>query len=295
LSVCFDQKVLFLNVQIVKTSLEITEIQARYRKENSGLVIGFVPTMGALHDGHLSLIREARINCGLVVCSIFVNPTQFNDPKDLERYPRTLEADTLLLRQAGCDFLFVPDVTEVYPNGLNQQYNIDFQGIDSMMEGQFRPGHFKGVAMVVECLFNLVKPDMAFFGQKDFQQVAIIRKMVEVRKLPVAIRTVKTMRNADGLALSSRNMLLSEAEKNDALIIYKTLSKALEKATLGAKTDKIKSDLVGYFNSGQLKLEYLDIVSNLTLLPIDEVEPGCTCCIAAWCGKVRLIDNMELS
>jgi pantoate--beta-alanine ligase len=282
-------------VQIVRTSLEIIELQAQHRKENPGLVLGFVPTMGALHEGHLSLIREARKNCDLVACSIFVNPTQFNDPKDLERYPRTLEADIRLLEEAGCDVAFVPAVKEVYPNGINPKYTIDFEGIDAGMEGQFRPGHFKGVAMVVERLFELVKPGIAFFGQKDFQQVAIIRKMVEIRRLPVVIRTVKTMRGADGLALSSRNMFLSEAEKKDALIIFKTLCKAREMATPGAKTDHIESVLTDYFNTGKLKLEYLEIVDDLTLRPVDRIRPGCTCCIAAWCGNVRLIDNMELA
>ena len=251
--------------------------------------------MGALHEGHLKLIAEALKKSTRVICSIFVNPTQFNDPKDLDRYPRTLDADVELLTKAGCHYVFVPAVNEVYPNGVNMAYDIDFKGIDEVMEGVFRPGHFKGVAMVVERLFELVKPDIAFFGKKDFQQVAIIKQMVKYRQLPVQIEVVETVRSADGLALSSRNALLSANEKQDALIIFKTLEKAKKLAVAGMDAQDLKKKLRRFFNTGNLELEYLEIVHSASLQPVEKIEPGCTCCIAAYCGKVRLIDNMQLA
>lgn len=282
-------------MKTITTSSELATVQAFLRKENPTLILGFVPTMGALHDGHIKLIKTAKEYSDKVICSIFVNPTQFNDPKDLLRYPRTLESDQKMLEDAGCDFLFIPTVDDVYPNGTNAPYTIDFGGLDTVMEGLFRPGHFKGVAMVVERLFAMVNPDIAFFGRKDFQQVAIIKQMVRVRKLKLKIHVVETLRNQYGLALSSRNALLSEQEKNDALIVFKTLSMAREWSKTVTKTEILKLKLIDFFNSGKLKLEYLEIVDDLTLKPIDKIQKNCTCCIAAFCGNVRLIDNMSLS
>lgn len=281
-------------MKLITTSVELTALRAQLKKENPKTILGFVPTMGALHAGHISLIKTAKSVSDKVICSIFVNPTQFNDPKDLERYPRTLESDQTLLEQNGCDYLFVPSVNEVYPNGMDAPYSIDFEGVDSYMEGKFRPGHFKGVAMVVERLFDLVQPDIAFFGRKDFQQVAIIKQMVKVRHLKVKINVVETLRSQDGLALSSRNALLSDQEKIDALIVFKTLSIAKEWTKSVTSTEILKSKLIEFFNSGKLKLEYLEIVDDLTLKPIDNIQENCTCCIAAFCGNVRLIDNMAL-
>jgi len=280
---------------LITSSAELTALQVQLKKENPQSILGFVPTMGALHEGHISLINAAKVSSDKVICSIFVNPTQFNNPKDLELYPSTLESDQKLVEQNGCDYLFVPSVKEIYPSGVDAPYSIDFEGLDLIMEGQFRPGHFNGVAMVVERLFALVNPDMAFFGRKDFQQVAIIKQMVRVRKLKLKIHVVETLRNQDGLALSSRNALLSEQEKNDALIVFKTLSMAREWSKTVTKTEILKLKLIDFFNSGKLKLEYLEIVDDLTLKPIVTIQKNCTCCIAAFCGNVRLIDNMSLS
>ena len=282
-------------MKTITTSSELVDVQALLQKENPTLILGFVPTMGALHDGHIKLIKTAKDYSDKVICSIFVNPTQFNNPSDLERYPRTLESDKKLLEQNGCDYLFVPTVNEIYPNGVDVSYLIDFEGLDLIMEGEFRPGHFKGVAMVVERLFAMVNPDIAFFGRKDFQQVAIIKQMVRVRKLKLKIHVVETLRNQYGLALSSRNALLSEQEKNDALIVFKTLLMVREWSKTVTKTEILKLKLIDFFNSGKLKLEYLEIVDDLTLKPIDTIQKNCTCCIAAFCGNVRLIDNMSLS
>lgn len=279
-------------VQIISTSTELATVLDTIRKESPKTIIGFVPTMGALHEGHMDLIKAAKERSDKVICSIFVNPTQFNDPKDLERYPRKPKEDIDLLGKNECDYLFLPDVETIYPNGISQKYEIDFDGIDQVMEGQFRPGHFKGVAMVVERFFNLVKPDLAFFGRKDFQQVAIIKRLVKVRSLPVKIQVVETTRSQSGLALSSRNALLSEAEKEDALIIYKTLRKSIEWAKSIPNALDLKQKLIDYFNTGNLKLEYLELVDDESLLPVGEFRAGCTCCIAAYCGNVRLIDNM---
>jgi pantoate--beta-alanine ligase len=281
-------------VKLITTATELTALQALLKKENPASILGFVPTMGALHDGHMSLIKTAKSVSDRVICSIFVNPTQFNDPRDLERYPRTIETDKKMLEENGCDYLFVPTVNEVYPNGTDAAYSIDFEGLDELMEGKFRPGHFKGVAMVVERLFDLVRPEMAFFGRKDFQQVAIIHQMVKVRNLKVKIKVVETLRNQEGLALSSRNALLSQQEKIDALIVFKTLSMARELAKTVKSTEVLRSQLIALFNSGKLTLEYLEIVDDRTLQPIETIQENCTCCIAAFCGNVRLIDNMAL-
>ena len=172
--------------------------------------IGFIPTMGALHEGHLALIRAAQANGCYTVCSIFVNPTQFNDPSDLEKYPRTPEKDAELLEKVGCDVIFMPEVEEIYPPGDIQDFELDFEGLDEVMEGVFRPGHFKGVAQVVKRLLDLVQPDGLYMGQKDFQQVAIVRHLIRVTRFPVELVVVPTVREHDGLAMSSRNIRLSD-------------------------------------------------------------------------------------
>lgn len=278
----------------ITTSLELSAHLVHLKDQNQQLKIGFVPTMGALHAGHLTLINEAKAKSDLVVCSIFVNPTQFNNLEDLKKYPRSIDKDADLLGSAGCDVLFVPDEAEIYPKGFINDYEIDFNGLDQVMEGKFRPGHFKGVAMVVERLFSIVNPDVAFFGRKDFQQVAIINHMVRLRKLNVNVAVVETVRNEMGLALSSRNLRLSENEKVDALIIYETLSLAKKLWQQGLKINDIKQQLVQFFNSGKLDLEYLEIVDNITLNIPRQVDQNCTCCIAAYCGDIRLIDNISL-
>ncbi|MBI3136313.1 MAG: pantoate--beta-alanine ligase [Bacteroidetes bacterium] len=282
-------------MQVFNTAARLADFIKQLKTENTAVKIGFVPTMGALHEGHMKLIKQAKANADVVLASIFVNPTQFNDPKDLERYPRTPQADLDLLKQHGCDGVFMPAVADIYPNGTAENYVLDFQGLDRVMEGAFRPGHFNGVAQVVERFFRIVNPDLAFFGRKDFQQVAIIKHLVRVKHLPVEIVVVDTARSVDGLALSSRNTLLSADQKKDALIIFKTLSKAVELARTEKDAKKVKEQLISFFNTGSLRLEYLEIADDSTLQPVDTLKAGCTCCIAAFCGTVRLIDNMPLN
>ena len=257
-----------------------------------GLNIGFVPTMGALHQGHLSLVEQAGQECGVVVASIFVNPTQFNDPNDLANYPRTLEADLKMLEEQGCDLVFVPTVETMYPEPDNRIFA--FGELETVMEGKFRPGHFNGVAQVVSKLFDLVNPDKAFFGQKDFQQLAIIKAMVKQLSLPVEIVPCAIVREPDGLAMSSRNKLLLPEYRKCAPQIYRILSEAknLAKSHSVAEVKNFVNQEIG--NANLLKLEYFELVVELSLKAIqswDEsgIKVGC---IAVFAGKVRLIDNL---
>lgn len=282
------------SVQLITHSSDLKDVLSAFRNDHPAALIGFVPTMGALHSGHMKLIEQAKSKSSLVVASVFVNPTQFNDADDLSKYPRTPEQDYELLKTHGCDILYLPEVKDVYPQGTNTPYEIDFEGIDTVMEGFFRPGHFKGVAQVVERFFQLVLPDLAFFGRKDFQQVAIIKHLVRVKKIPVKIEVVETVRSNSGLALSSRNLRLSEKEREEALIIYQTLVMAKKQASANVTPGDLKNKLIQFFNSGTLQLEYLEIVNNITLQEARTFNEPCTCCIAAYCGSVRLIDNMAL-
>lgn len=264
------------------------------KKQQANAKIGFVPTMGALHEGHLSLVQKALEQTDIVVVSVFVNPSQFNDKGDLDKYPRTIEADKKLLEKVGAHILFLPSENVMYPDGI-PDYKIDFEGIDKVMEGQFRAGHFKGVAMIVERLFDTVQADKAYFGLKDFQQVAIIKQMVKQRKINIEIVPVATVRSPKGLALSSRNQLLSDEQKEEALIIYQTLQKGKEWAKEIRDAGQLKSKMIHHFQQGSLKLEYLEIVDPNSLQPLKEMNEQAHCCIAAYCGNVRLIDNLSLS
>ena len=260
------------------------------------ITVGFVPTMGALHEGHLSLIETAKKKCDLVVCSIFVNPTQFTNTSDLSNYPRTPESDLRLLESAGCHAVYLPETKDIYPDFPNQTsfIHVDLSPLDEVMEGAFRPGHFDGVVNVVWRLFDLVKPDNAYFGLKDFQQVAIINHMVAALNLPVKIVACPTSREPDGLAKSSRNMRLSESEKKDALILFDTLQKGKEyaKSFTPRQTIRLMSE---DFKKGKLTLEYIAVVDPKTLQPLKvDWVPGAIACIAAFCGEVRLIDNLQL-
>jgi pantoate--beta-alanine ligase len=249
--------------------------------------------MGALHQGHMDLVSRASAACDVVVVSVFVNPTQFNNASDLEKYPRTPEADSELLKKFGCDIAFFPSITEIYPENWIAP-RVDLGGLDEVMEGKFRPGHFNGVVEVVSRLFELVQPEKAFFGQKDFQQVAVIKKMVADLRLPVQIIPCETLRTEKGLAMSSRNKRLSDAEQEEALIIYRTLSQAKEDVK-SFSPEQTLARARENFEKGTLTLEYLNIVHPLTLKDLtDEWVPGATMCIACFCGEVRLIDNMTL-
>lgn len=277
---------------VYDSSAELRNALAKHR--SSGLKIGFVPTMGALHEGHLSLVKTATAHCDVVVVSIFVNPTQFNNATDLEKYPRMLESDLMLLGDQDNVLVFAPNYSEVYPEG-EQFLGVDLGGLDEVMEGTFRPGHFQGVVHVVRNLFRIVEPQKAFFGLKDFQQLAIIRRMVEQLHLPVEIVSCPTHREASGLAMSSRNMLLSPTEKEQALIIPNTLFKAreLRRTKSPAEVLDLSHD---YFATGKLELEYMQIIDGASLQPlVDQWSDNVVMCIAAYCGPVRLIDNLELN
>lgn len=272
----------------------INELEARLqplRKKKSK--IGFIPTMGALHEGHLSLIKEAQRECEYVIVSIFVNPTQFNNPNDLKEYPRQEEKDLYLLNQMNCDFVFSPSVSEMYPQDYKPE-KINLEDIENTMEGKHRPGHFDGVVNIVARFFRLIEPTKAYFGRKDFQQVAVVKEMVRQLQLPVKIKEVDTKREANGLAISSRNVRLNEQERDHAVVI----SQVLKKGKAWAKTyspattlDKMKT----HFEDSPLTVEYIQIVHPETLKDLHQYwVAGATGCIAAFCGDVRLIDNMEL-
>lgn len=273
-------------------SATISELKSLLPDKTSGLKIGFVPTMGALHKGHISLVEMAVNENDIVVVSIFVNPTQFNDPKDLERYPRTLEADLQLLEKSGCNLVFAPGVKEIYPEPDARKFN--FGELENVMEGKHRPGHFNGVAQVVSKLFDIVQPDKAYFGLKDFQQLAIIKNMVNQLNLGVEIVSCPIIREESGLAMSSRNELLTTEERDNAALISKTLFEAKK-----LKTEKSVIELVEWISetinkNRFLRVEYVEIVDSLTLQPVNNWYSlnGIVCCVAVFCGKIRLIDNI---
>ncbi len=250
-----------------------------------------MPTMGALHPGHLSLLRNAKSRCDIVVCSIFVNPTQFNDASDLEKYPRPIEQDTALLESISCDVLFLPDVEEMY--GENEHWHIDLGSLETMWEGAFRPGHFQGVTQVVYKLFQIVQPHYAFFGQKDFQQCMVVRRLVDIMQVPVRLVICPIERSREGLALSSRNVRLSDHGLRDAL----DLSKALRLVRHGAKEQGLsKSKLAANAlldENPNIQVEYFAICKPDTLLEVKECEgEQLVALIAAYIEGVRLIDNM---
>lgn len=261
-----------------------------------GKSVGFVPTMGALHEGHISLIRKAKSVCDIVVASVFVNPTQFNSPEDLEKYPRSLEKDLRMLIMSNCDAVFVPEVHTMYPEfpEMTTFIHVDLNELDTTMEGAFRPGHFDGVVNVVYRLFDIIKPNKAFFGEKDFQQLTIIKFMVEKLALPLEIIACETLREQSGLAMSSRNQRLSEKGKKDAALIFQVLMEAKSLAAIHKPKDLAKICSDKFLNSS-LELEYLLIVDPNTLQKLSsDWVPKARCFIAAYCEGVRLIDNIEL-
>ena len=264
------------------------------RQREMGKKIGFAPTMGARHQGHLSLYKAAKKENDEVISSIFVNPTQFNNPDDFQKYPKTLEKDLELLEKAGVDAVYVPNVEEMYPDGLNsKKYNFD--GLENEMEGKYRPGHFDGVGTIVEELFRQVQPHNAYFGEKDYQQLAIIKKMVEKTKLPVKIHGVPTLREEDGLAMSSRNVRLTETQRKEATIIYETLTKVKEWFKV-ISVEEIKLRVLEIFRNSNFELEYFVIADEKTLKETDYFykDKNYRAFIVAYAGDVRLIDNMHL-
>ena len=265
------------------------------RNKKNGVSIGFVPTMGALHKGHLSLVRKAKRENDLVIVSIFVNPTQFNDKKDLEKYPRTLESDISLLLTARADVVFTPAASEIYPDGDQKGKDIDLGGLDSYMEGAFRPGHFIGVAQVVKRLLDIVTPDRLYMGQKDFQQFTIIAHMIRTQKIKTDLVVCKILREPNGLAMSSRNERLSKETREKAGIIYKTLQSVKK-----YQSTKSVSELENYgmkrLKVDPFKPEYLTICNGYTLKPVNDIakSPYVVACVAVWADGVRLIDNTIL-
>ena len=280
----------------MKVFQKIVDLQnALFDERKAGKTVGLVPTMGALHEGHASLVRRSVKENDVTVVSVFVNPTQFNDASDLERYPRTLEADSQLLEQCGADYILAPSVEEMYPTPDRRQF--DYPPVTTVMEGAHRPGHFNGVCQVVSRLFYIVRPNRAYFGEKDWQQIAVVKAMVRALDLPVQIVECDIVRDADGLALSSRNTLLSPDERAIAPRIYETLKSSLDYA----KTHTLKEThdyVVQTINAVKgLEVEYFAIVDGNTLLDVADwdASPYIVGCITVYCGKkpIRLIDHIK--
>lgn len=274
---------------VVETIKSLMQELEKYNSKN----VGFVPTMGALHDGHISLVKRSVEENDVTVVSVFVNPTQFNDKADLERYPRTEEADKKLLEAAGCDIVFMPQVEEMYPEEDTRVFN--FGSIETVMEGKYRPGHFNGVAQIVSKLFYAVEPTRSYFGEKDFQQVAIIRDMVKQLNIPVEIIACPIIREESGLARSSRNELLSAEERKKAALISQVLSKSVNFAK-EMSVEEVKNWVNDQFKSDDtFKMDYYDIVDGNSLQSVSSWDESdyIVGCIAIYCGKIRLIDNIH--
>ena len=278
-------------MKVIRTIVELRDVLDAYRK--NGKKIGLVPTMGALHAGHASLVERSVAQNDVTVVSIFVNPTQFNDKNDLMNYPRNLDADCALLEGVGAQIAFAPEVAEMYPEPDTRVFS--FAPLDEVMEGPFRPGHFNGVAQIVSKLFYAVEPHRAYFGEKDFQQLAIIREMVRQLGLSLEIIGCPIVREADGLAMSSRNMLLTPEERTRALKISRTLFASLEYAKENT-LQQTKAFVEEAINATEdFKLEYYQIVDGRTLQPVEQWDDSdyIVGCIALFCGKIRLIDNIK--
>jgi pantoate--beta-alanine ligase len=271
----------------------IADLRRRVRQaRQSGMAIAAVPTMGALHEGHGRLIERARAECGFVVVTVFVNPTQFNDPADYARYPRTLDTDLAFCAARGADVVFAPAPDEMYPR--EQQTSVETGEVAQFMEGRFRPGHFRGVATVVAKLLNIVAPDKAYFGEKDAQQVAVVRRMVEDLNFPVEIVEVSTVRESDGLALSSRNARLTAEQRRMAVALYEALAAARDRIAAGerrpAEVKRCAAEVFARYPG--VRPEYFEVADPVRLTPLDRIEGPVRLAGAIWVGQVRLIDNM---
>ena len=270
---------------------------ARWKSEGREKKLGFVPTMGALHKGHLSLVQLSQEKCDRTLVSIYVNPTQFNNKEDFAKYPNTLEADLSALEAMGCDAVFLPDAEMLYPEGLKSR-RFDFEGLDRHMEGAGRPGHFEGMATVVTRFFALIEPDVAIFGEKDYQQLSIIRHVVAKENWPVEIVPGPISREADGLAMSSRNMRLLPHERKESAQIYAVLSRAISTLDLEKTTRKTfeKACIKALDAVPSIRVEYVSCCDAATLQPLDEFNTSRPARVfaAVQCGKVRLIDNLPL-
>ncbi|GAB1150177.1 MAG: pantoate--beta-alanine ligase [Shewanella algae] len=278
------------------TTAKIDEIRTRVREwRQKGETIAFVPTMGNLHQGHVSLILEAARRADHVVASIFVNPLQFGKNEDLDAYPRTLGADQQKLTEAGCELLFTPTPELIYPKGLDAQTFVEVPGISDELCGASRPGHFRGVATIVCKLFNIVQPDIALFGRKDYQQLLVIKTMVTDLSLPIEVIGVETVREDSGLALSSRNGYLTEAEKALAPKLKASMDKLAEAIVLGQDIDQAISNAKEFLRAAGLEPDYLEVREASSLKPVSSDDKSLVILAAAYLGKARLIDNMTLS
>jgi pantoate--beta-alanine ligase len=278
-----------VTLKIFTTKKEITD----YFNRKPVKVIGFVPTMGALHKGHLGLIKLAKQQSTQVVCSIFVNPTQFNDPKDLEKYPRPIADDIRRLEEVNCDILFNPQVTEMYDD--NEKWHFELGDLEHLLEGKFRPGHYQGVTQVVYKLFNIVKPDVAFFGQKDYQQVMVISKMIEKLNMPIKLVMCPIEREADGLAMSSRNIHLTPYDREHSLVLSRTLNWVKENFDK-SKIAELQQQAAQLISAEPgVELEYFEIADGKTLHPATKASESFVALVAARVGKTRLIDNVLLN
>jgi pantoate--beta-alanine ligase len=274
---------------LFKLKSDLINYLSQFQKE--GKKIGFVPTMGALHKGHISLIKTSKLKTDITVCSIFVNPTQFNDINDLAKYPRTLDKDIVLLEEVFCDVLFQPEIDEMYPAEDKREFNFGFLG--NTLDGLHRPGHFNGVAQIVSKLFDAVNPDIAFFGQKDFQQVLIVKELVKQLKLSVQIESCPISREEDGLAMSSRNQLLSVDERKAATTIPQLLNLAVSRFKIGDKIEDIKASIIEETKKENLfRIDYFEARNSTNLHELSGEENEVVFLIALFCGKIRLIDNV---
>ncbi|WP_209578277.1 pantoate--beta-alanine ligase [Sphingobacterium sp. UBA5996] len=282
-------------MEIFKTKASLQAYLQEARKTDQKIAL--IPTMGALHEGHLSLLNYAKPLSDIRVCSIFVNPTQFNDPKDLEKYPRPIENDIKLLEVVGCDILFLPTVDEMYPD-KHEHWHIDLGELDQIWEGEKRPGHFQGVTQVVYKLFTLVQPHIACFGQKDFQQVMVIKRMIEMKDLPIQLAICPIIRDQDGLALSSRNMRLSEEGKRIALALSRSLTYVKDHINDAIALREIKDQALKILtDTDGLSVEYFAICESTSLKEVDHIDfsKQHVALVTAWVEGVRLIDNMILN
>jgi pantoate--beta-alanine ligase len=285
-----------ISKQALKTFETIPAVKQHLKAlKGQGKSIGLVPTMGALHKGHLELIRQSKRQTDITIVSIFVNPIQFNNPEDLRKYPRTMTADLAALHEEQVDLVFAPSELEIYPQPVLMQFN--FGPMENVLEGMFRPGHFNGVAIVVSKLFHILEPDLAFFGQKDLQQVTIIKKMVNDLSFGTKVETIPTIRENDGLALSSRNQRLSPKGRKLAPLLYLVLSKCKDELLMGTDWLNIKNKIVREVLSPfDIEPEYVELVEEANFTPVQTLLPGKSyaICIAATIEEVRLIDNIVI-
>lgn len=258
--------------------------------------VGFVPTMGALHKGHLSLIDQCKSQAKVTVCSIFVNPTQFNNPDDFKKYPVTIEKDIQLLEEHGCDILFLPDEKEMYPDAASKDKYFDLGYLETILEGKFRPGHFQGVCLIVEKLLNIINPDKLFIGQKDFQQCLVIKKLIEIDRLKTEIVIAPILREENGLAMSSRNTRLSSAERILASELYHSLQ-FIKNHLTNSNFNELRNEKISYLENLGFKVDYLELANTKNLRLTDKFEKNKSniCLIAAYLNDVRLIDNLIIN